>query len=632
MSQQKKEIKSLPLNGLFTGTSNILLLAGIVILTFIIYSRSIQYDFVNWDDPATVYENKDITAFSAENLKKIFTSSYVGMYQPVTTLLYSAEYTIYKLNPTGYHLTGLILHFLNLILVFFLVIHLTGNKTVSFIVSLLFAIHPMHVESVAWVSERKDLVYTLFFLLSLIFYILYLKNTHKTRYLITSFFFAGISILSKSSAVVLPLVFIIFDLNFKRKTELKSILEKVPFFILSIVFGIISLRSQHAWDLTNETTSGFSLFERFFMACYAFSFYIVKLLLPFKLSAIYPFPESGQIPVVMYISPVFVALVTWLAIYTRKKHRIVFTGLLFYLVNVILIIQIIPVGQTITADRYSYVSYIGLFLVLGYFYDRIINKYGNRLNLVLIVFCLFLSIVTWKRIPAWKNSSALFSDVIKNYPEVATAWYNRGQIRLEKNDLERALVDFNEAVKLKPGKSNYLQARASVLYKTGNFKDALQDYESITINPDNKTEVFYGKGLCKAALNDLQGALQDFDSVISSGKPSYKVYNDRGIVRAKFNDLKGALDDFNKSIRLNPSDDIAFVNRASARGSLNDIKGAEEDIDKAISLNPDNSDAWFMKGMILFNRDNRKEACNAWQKSAKLGHKQASSALTTYCQ
>lgn len=635
MAQIKKESKTPPSTGIFNKNSNLILLSVIIASCILLYLNSINNGFVNWDDPSTVYQNSDINGLSSAHVKKIFTSSYVGMYQPVTTLVYAVEYAIYRLRPSGYHTTGLLIHLLNIILVFILAWKLTRKKSIAFIVSMLFAIHPMHVESVAWVSERKDLVYTAFFLLSLLSYLYYLKDSFKIKYLLLSFLFAVLSMLSKSSAVVLPLVFFIFDYYCERKQNLKSLLEKLPFFVLSVLFGIISIRSQEIYDLSSGTTDAFSLIERIFMACYAFSFYMVKMFLPFKLSVIHPFPQAGQLPLIMYLSPLFVGLVVWLCFYCRKKRPLVSTGILFYLVNVILILQIIPVGQTITAERYSYVSYIGLFLALGYFYENSAIKLKKQLSFVFVAFFILCIGLGMQRNTVWKNSMTLFTDVIKKYPEVATAWFNRGQIKLDHNDLNGAAADFSEAVKLRPANAKYRLGLSSVLFKTGDYQNALNNYESIDLSsiPDNagKLNVIYGKGLCKAALNEFPAALKDFDTVLKNDTSNGKAYCDRAIVKAKMKNLEGAMADLNKSISLNPADEKAYFNRASARGSLNDIDGAMDDLKKVISINPSNAEAWITMGMIEYNAKNAKEACESWKTAAKLGASKATLFIDQYC-
>ena len=205
--------------------------------TFLLYFRVISFEFINWDDNAYIYQNKDIKELTISSISKLFSSFYLGMYQPLTMLSFSLEYSFFGLNPSIFHADNLILHLFNVCLVFIFIRNLTGNSLSSFIVSLFFGIHPLHVESVAWISERKDVLYTFFYLLGLISYIQYLK-VKETKFWILSIILFILSLLSKSAAVTFPLVLLLLHFYHQRaEFNLKNTLLKVwPFFILSVLF------------------------------------------------------------------------------------------------------------------------------------------------------------------------------------------------------------------------------------------------------------------------------------------------------------------------------------------------------------------------------------------------------------
>ena len=217
-----------------------LCLCLILLIVFGAFLPSLKNGFVNWDDDCYVLNSSSISSsISASNLKSIFTSFSVGHYQPLTILSYAFDYQLFKLNPYYYHLTNLILHLLNSLLVFYLIYLLSGNIGVSFITAILFGIHPLHVESVAWISERKDVLYSFFFLLSCIIYLYYLTKERNSKYYLLSLFLFLCSLLSKSMAVTLPLLLLLMDYYLKRKPNKELLLDKIPYFFLTAISCII---------------------------------------------------------------------------------------------------------------------------------------------------------------------------------------------------------------------------------------------------------------------------------------------------------------------------------------------------------------------------------------------------------
>jgi hypothetical protein len=263
---------------------SVFFLIGILLLTFFIYSKSIQNDFVTWDDPEYVTDNNLIKDFSLHGIKNLFTNFYEGNYHPLTALSNSIEFHFWKANPKPYHIINILLHLLNVVLVFLVVAKLAGKKEAGVIVSLFFAVHPLHVESVAWIAERKDVLYTFFYLAAWLAYIRYLKIPNQkgweSGYLIFSLLLFGCSLLSKSMAVTLPVILILTDYYLDKKINLKSLLAKIPFFLLSLIFGVVALKSQGTSGAT-EAAPYFPLLSEFFCRLMDWCFIFLNCLFPF---------------------------------------------------------------------------------------------------------------------------------------------------------------------------------------------------------------------------------------------------------------------------------------------------------------------------------------------------------------
>src|SRR3989339_477012 len=434
-----------------------ILIFFILSVTLVSYIPSLKNDFTNWDDGVLVKDNRKIRDLSFENIKNIFTSYNVGLYDPMFSLSLALEYKFFKLNPRVYHTTNLTLHLLNCLLVFWLMFLLTKNNFVSFFVSLLFGIHPLHVESVAWISERKDVLYSFFYLGSIISYLYYVKNKDKKYYVLGLFTFV-LSLMSKTMAVTLPLVLLLIDYikqsshpepQAKDLSIRKKIIEKLPFFVLSLIFGIITIFAQRSIKNIKEGQV-LTFFDIVFNVCNELIFYITKLFLPLNLSAVYPFLEriGGMFSKIFSISPIIIIILV-LAVYFSKKHtkKIIF-GSLFFLLTLLPVLNIIPIGRVIPADRYTYIPFLGLFYILGegifYFYTQKTQNIIRVLILVLLIAVIpILSYLTYQRCKVWKDSLTLMSDVIKKYPDTVTVSYNnRGNSYRDNKEYTRAIADY----------------------------------------------------------------------------------------------------------------------------------------------------------------------------------------------
>ena len=292
------------------------LLILIILITFISFYPSLSNGFTNWDDTEYVTENPVIFNLNIENIKNIFDftneESYrtnilvKSLYVPLTMLSFAVDHHFFKFNPFGYHLTNLILHLFNTIFVFWFIYLLRKNIFMAFFVSLLFGIHPMHVESVAWITERKDVLYSFFFLLSLISYVYYVRKNHIILLIITFILFT-LSLLSKPMAITLPVLLILIDFYEKRKFEKKTIFEKIPFFILSFIEVLISFKISSIYKTVKDSDVQRSFFYGVGLAGYGFLFYIKKMFAPVNLSPIYPHTAQiktfSNLPLFFKLSP-----------------------------------------------------------------------------------------------------------------------------------------------------------------------------------------------------------------------------------------------------------------------------------------------------------------------------------------
>ena len=619
-------------------------LAGVLIITFVVFFPAIKNQLISFDDIHYISDNLYIKSFSLENLRAIFLTdaNNLGNYHPLTLLSFAANYALSGLEPTGYHLTNVLLHLVNTLLVFQLSLLLFARigsdhkLLLSSITALLFGIHPLHIESVAWVSGRKDLLYTCFYLLSLIFYLRYLDKKSIPRYLLSLLFF-GLSLLSKGMAVTLSLCVVAIDYLLKRDFSNKRVLlEKVPFFILSIFFGIIAILVQQAQGATEIIK--FGVFDRIIFASYGFSQYLVKIIFPYTLCGYYPYPDLvvANIPDMYYLSLFPVVLTILILVYlalVRPRREIVF-GILFFILNVILVLQLFPVGSAVMADRYTYLSSFGAFFLIALGIGFLIKKLASyRLILagICLSYLLVLSVISTQRCAVWHDSYSFWNDVMLKYPKFYPAINNLGELNETDGNTQEAFQLYNNSIKASQNNPNAWFHRGSIYGKSGKYQEAISDFgQAIRYYPGFFTQAYINRAIAKSLSLDYHGALADLDSVIGNRKNESAYFN-RGILKNELKEYSQAISDFQEAINLNPSCTRCYYSLGLANYNAGFFPEAIKAFTTRINLDPANGHAYFYRALSNVESGEPRSSCSDLQTALKLGLKEAEPFLTKYC-
>ena len=520
------------------GKKTIPWLAAILIVTAACLSPILQNDFINRDDPSYIIDNELIKEVSFQNIGKIFsTPQYEGDYHPLTMLCFAVQYNFFHNRPQGYHTMSLLLHLVATMLVFIVFLQLSKELIIACIVSLLFGIHPTHVESVAWISQQKDMLYAIFYLCSFSLYIKYVRteSSPKLIYLGTLLFFI-LSLLSKTMAVSFAVVIFLVDYVLARQFSKKLVIEKIPFLALAVAFGMWAITAHSiAGAFSNEVSYGF--YDRLLLAGYAAFKYIMTIIIPFKLSAYYPYPFSpGQALVIMTLYPLGILLLIAGILRThRTTRKIVFGGGFFFL-NIATIMQVFPLAGAYMADRYTYVASLGLFYLAGSAACFLSEKYDYRRSVKKIVIwagvglvSFMFAVMTWNRTSAWNNSVTLWTDVISRFPNVPFIYVYRGNARRLPEENTLALADFNKAINL---------------------------------NSDLGI-AFYSRGYVYASSGDHEAAIVDYSRAIDLHYEPHLCYSNRGSSFTSLGQIDKALADFTHAIQMNPGYADPYFNRAN---------------------------------------------------------------------
>jgi len=649
---------------------------GILALTLFIFHPVAGFDFVNWDDDRYVIDNPFLKQLTATNILVYFKQFYFLMYLPLTMLTYVVDTAIAGgLKPGMFHFTNLLLHLFNTTMVFFVVLKLEtilrGKKDwlMPTIVAALFGIVTSHVESVAWVAERKDVLYTAFLLISFYLYLSY-HQTQKQKFYWLAWFVFVCSLVSKAQAFPFAVILFFLDgLLLGTYLNKRRWLEKIPFVAVAVFFAALAILGNKS-DSDGFSSLDYSFFERISFACYGYVMYIVKLFVPFNMAVIHPYPVrvDGHVPFMYWLFVVPVLAVVALFFYLlRKNQRLVF-GIAFYSFSIVIILQLFAYHNFLMAERYSYVSSIGIFYILAYGIHEFVLSRPQFKTIVLAAFGLFVALMcflTSERLTVWKDSASLWDDELLKYPKVIIAHYNWGNYKAEKGDLKGAMSSYNKALeinsdyipalsnrgvtegklndpksaladlehvaRLDPKYKNVYSNIGNVRVMLGDTKSAVKDYDkALSIAPDFP-DALYNRGQAKLTLQDYSGAVADFNSLIKV-KPDYgMVFHARGMALLNLGKSQEALADFLSELQRNPNSFETLYARGVCYLGLKQYDLALSDLNQVVQANPKVAMPYYQRAMVYLGKGAGKQACADFNQALSLGFAPAQQMLAQYC-
>jgi tetratricopeptide (TPR) repeat protein len=631
-TRKKKRIKasnSTPLFTFWRDLSNYKFLIPIALLTFAVFSPSLDNAFVNWDDDRNFFENKNVMDVRAENigtqLGKIFTSGVIGNYNPLPIATFAFEKLFFGFeNPMPWHFNNILLHIICTLLLFRLLRLLKLSNTVAVAVTLLFAVHPLRVESVAWITERKDVLFGAFYLGALINYVKYHKSKKQRKYLIWIFVLFTLSLLSKIQAVTLPLSMLAIDYWMKRKIGWNLILEKIPYFLMSLAIGIVGILVLEDQG-SLETSTTYSLFQRVFIGSYSYMVYLVKSIVPYETLPLYPYPEV--MPWYMYASMTLVPFYLFGFYYAWKNnHRAVVFGLAFFTFNIFFLLQILGAGQGFLADRFTYIAFIGLFFIMAYYYEKLtleFPKYKNAFYGLGAALILGYSFLSFEQNKIWKNSDTLWSHVLKYHRNITVAWGNRANYYRDQGQTQKALNDYSEVIKLAPDKSAAYNSRGKLYFNSSNRRDwplALNDYiKALSIEPNN-AEYMTNLGAIYAKMDDRSSALKYFSDAININPEHAVAYLNRSIIYQMINRPADALSDIQTYLRFNPYNSDLWYESGRLKRILRRPAESIVDFNQAIQYNPNKGIYYYERSKAYYDSGNINNAKIDLQNAQKKGY------------
>ncbi len=590
----------------------------LLLVTLVAYIPVFNAELVSWDDPDYVLNNLAIR--SLNRFGDILRTPIQGNYHPLTMFTLAINYAIGEFDPTSYHIFNLVFHAINVLLVYWFVKKLVpGQFWLSWITALLFAIHPLHVESVAWVAERKDVLYTLFFLWACIIYLKYLENKSAGNFIVCIVLFF-LSLMSKPAAVIFPVVLVCIDLYKNRVFETKAIIEKIPFFIMALIFGYITYVAQSEKGAVGANTIPFPGHFKFFFGFYGLMMYLVKMIVPYNLCTFYPYtPINEPLPNMYYVGFVIcMGLLFWFWRSLKNGQRLIAFGLAFYVANLVLVAQWLPVGSAIMADRYTYVPLIGIFLIIAYLTQKYAIKEGKITGLgygISAIFILVFVPLTYLQSKTWTNSGTLWDQAIKASPS-SRAYNNRAIVLKNDGDEPGAIEMYTKAVGMNRNESEAYTNRGNIYFGQNKDTLALADYRaSFAIKPNDATLLsnlggLYGRmGRLDSAMVFLNKSA-DMDSTIKG------TFMNRGYVHNALKQFPEAIKNYNKYLEFEPQNASIFAEIGVCYSRMENHPKALEYFLKSLEIDP-KSGQNMMNVAITYSALNNNAKKVEWAKKAQ---------------
>jgi Flp pilus assembly protein TadD len=591
----------------------------LILSTLLVFWQVRNFDFVNYDDNDYVYENPHVlNGLTWDGIVWAFTTPNVGNWLPLTWLSFMLDCQLSRVNPGWMHLVNLLLHIANTLLLFAVLRKMTGALWQSAFVAAAFAIHPMHVESVAWITERKDVLSTLFLLLTLAVYVSYVRRRGMARYVLIVFLFA-LGLLAKPMLVTLPVLLLLLDYwplerirgqrteDRKRKTEGvfqklstgQLIIEKIPFIALSVVSSVITFLVQSGSSVV-APISDLPLKARIANVFLSYTRYIGKLFWPQNLAVFYPFDVNSFAFWQVAMCVLLLLVISIFVIRFGRNQKYLPVGWFWFVVALVPVIGLVQSGFQSHADRYTYIPYIGLFIAIGWGLPELLSKWPQRkiaLGLSMVISLATLGICAHRQVSFWDNSVTLFSHAIKVTQNNYIAHNNLGNAYAKLSRYQDAVEAYKQAVRIEPDKAKAYYNLGVSYEDLGRHQDAIEYYkQAIRIKPDD--------ALAHSNLGVTYGKLGRWQDAIESYKQSIRIKSDYadahynlGNAYAKLSRYQDAVEAYKQAIRIKPDYADAYYNLGIAYGKLSRWQDAIDAYKQTIRIKPDYAKAYYNLGV-----------------------------------
>jgi len=580
----------------------------LAVSTLLVYWQVRNFGFINYDDNDYVYENSHvISGFTFENIKWAFTTNLSAHWHPLTWLSLMLDCQLFGVKAGPLHLVNIFLHLANTLLLFSILKKMTGSLWPSAFVAAAFAIHPMHVESVTWIAERKDVLSTFFMMLTLTAYAGYVRRSSAWRYIAAIIAFA-MGLMAKSMLVTLPCLLLLLDywplnrLTFPiiGRQWRAVIIEKIPFFILSFMSSVVAfLLMQSSGMVIKMRTVSFG--DRIVNVFSSYIQYITQMFWPHNLAPFYPLHVS-EIPIWWVVICILLLLViSFLAVWFGRTQKYLFVGWFWFVGTLVPVIGIIQVGTQAYADRYTYIPYIGLFIMLVWSLRNISlwrPRYEILTGSLAVVILAAFGVCAYLQAGYWRSGLGLFSHAMKVTKGNYIAYNNYGVALSDLGCYKKSLEYFKNAIRIWPGYDEAYNNIGVVYFHFGNYDKAISAYKKAVKIQPTSVVAYKNLGISYIALGRHDNAIEMYRQVVKL-KPDYvEGYNNIGFSCTHLGRFAEAVEAYQQAIKIKPDYAEAYYNLGNAYSKLNRYAEAAEVYQQAIKLKPDYAEAYTNLGFM----------------------------------
>lgn len=603
---------------------------GLWLLTFLLFSAARNYGFISYDDGPYVYENDMVKqGLNATTIKWAFFQTHFFMWHPLTSLSHLLDVTLFGFNPASFHLVNILLHACSAALLFLFLMRTTQARWASLIVAALFAWHPLRVESVVWIAERKDVLSTLFWLLTLHAYVSYTQVKTKAAYWLTVGCYA-LGIMTKPTIVTLPCVLLLIDVWPLRRFEFEPtginwsrlkplIWEKVPLFILCALLSVITYKVQKEGEVLTmmETTT---LLGRLGNAMVSYVRYIGKLLYPLELSVLYPYPGEWPAPVVLGAFALLV-VVTALVWRQRIARPWFLVGWLWFLGVLVPAIGIVQAGGQAMADRYTYVSTIGLLIMLVWLFQELDSRpvWGRYLTSGLLSISLAGSVVlTYRQVQLWSSSEALFRHASIVTKDNAIAHFSLAYALLEQDRTDEALQELFTGLQLNPKDHKGWYQLGRAYDKKGDHVQAIRAFSESLLRKPGFSDAQFLLAMSYAKAGKFKESETELVAYLKVKPEQDNAWNNLGNIQFLNKDFAAATVSYQKAAELAPQRGDIWMNLANLYLEQQKVTEGLGYFEKAVKLKASDANLWYQYGSICEQFRQPAKALAAWREALRL--------------
>jgi len=572
----------------------------LTLAAFAVFYQVHSFKFVNIDDPIYVTKNPNIQGgITFKTIKWAFTTNYACFWHPLTWLSHMLDWQLFGPNAGGHHITNLIFHIANALLLFFVLKRMTDAIWQSAFVAALFALHPLHVESVAWVAERKDVLSTFFWMLTMWAYLRYIKKPSVARYLLTLLVFA-LGLMAKPMLVTLPFVFLLLDYwplarisHFGRQIVYRLVLEKIPFIVLSAVSSVIAFLVQQSGGAVLQLIK-LDLKLRIYNALISYVKYIGKMIWPARLAFFYTHPGDSISVLYVVLSAVLLLVVTIFVLRFARNHRYLFTGWFWYLCTLLPVIGLVQVGSHGMADRYSYITLTGLFIIIAWGLPDLLRNRPHR-KVVLwassLVVLSTLATLAYLQTRYWKDSMALYQHALNVTNDNYIIHSFMADALIEDGHIEEAIRHNSQALQINPDCVNALNGMGVAFYKMGRIDEAIGYYKRALEIDRRNVEVYSNFGMALAAEGKFDEAVSLYNKALQINPDSINIRLNLGVALTSSGKLAEAIKEYEKILLIQPQNAVAHNDFGVVFFRQGKLDQAIEHFNQALRINPQYTDA-----------------------------------------